>query len=97
MTDNIFVTGGAGFIGSNFCHYLKSKGLENVIILDMFTYAANPDNLQGLDYQVKGVDLAEKNFELANQVNGLALGVMSDDIIAGLMSALTIFIIRIII
>ena len=61
MTDNIFVTGGAGFIGSNFCHYLKSKGLENVIILDMFTYAANPDNLQGLDYQVKGVDLAEKN------------------------------------
>ena len=61
MTDTIFVTGGAGFIGSNFCHYLKSKGLDDVVILDMFSYAANPDNLNGLDYKVKGVDLAERN------------------------------------
>ena len=61
MTDTIFVTGGAGFIGSNFCHYLKSKGLDDVVILDMFSYAANPDNLDGLDYKVKGVDLAERN------------------------------------
>ena len=61
MTDTIFVTGGAGFIGSNFCHYLKSKGLDDVVILDMFSYAANPDNLNGLDYTVKGVDLAERN------------------------------------
>ena len=43
---NILVTGGAGFIGSNFVHYL----LENyddirVVNLDLLTYAGNLDNL----------------------------------------------------
>ena len=43
---NILVTGGAGFIGSNFIHYL----LENyddlrVVNLDLLTYAGNLDNL----------------------------------------------------
>ncbi len=42
----ILVTGGAGFIGSNFIHYWLSKYPEDQIInLDKLTYAGNLDNL----------------------------------------------------
>lgn len=46
---NILVTGGAGFIGSNFIHYVlsKKKDLE-VINLDALTYSGNLDNLKNL-------------------------------------------------
>lgn len=44
------VTGGAGFIGSNFIHYLFGKYPDcEVINLDKLTYAGNLDNLQGLE------------------------------------------------
>ncbi len=59
----IFITGAAGFIGSNFAHYLASKGFEDVVILDKLTYAGNMDNLYGLNYPVKGVDIAD-DYEL---------------------------------
>ena len=59
----IFITGAAGFIGSNFAHYLASKGYEDVVILDKLTYAGNMDNLYGLKYPVKGVDIAD-DYEL---------------------------------
>ena len=43
---NILVTGGAGFIGSNFIHYLlKNYGDIRVVNLDLLTYAGNLDNL----------------------------------------------------
>jgi len=43
------VTGGAGFIGSNFIHYwLKKYKKDEIINLDKMTYAANPKNLEGL-------------------------------------------------
>lgn len=43
---NLLVTGGAGFIGSNFLLYwLKNYPLDHVINLDKLTYAGNPDNL----------------------------------------------------
>lgn len=44
---NILVTGGAGFIGSNFVkHILERKGnRDKIIILDALTYAGNLDNL----------------------------------------------------
>jgi dTDP-glucose 4,6-dehydratase len=43
-----FVTGGAGFIGSNYVEYLFKtvKGMTGVTIYDNFTYAANPKNFQ---------------------------------------------------
>ena len=42
----ILITGGAGFIGSNFVHLLNDFGLiKNVVIVDRMTYAANLKNL----------------------------------------------------
>ena len=55
-----FITGGAGFIGSNFAHYV-SDIWDDVIILDKLTYAGDMDNLYPLNYPVKGVDLAYEN------------------------------------
>ena len=52
-----FITGGAGFIGSNFAHYI-SDIWHDVVILDKLTYAGDMDNLYPLKYPVKGVDLA---------------------------------------
>jgi len=47
---NIVVTGGAGFIGSNFVHYtLKERPNWHITVLDALTYAGNEENLRGLD------------------------------------------------
>ena len=46
---NIIVTGGAGFIGSNFVHYVVNNHPEvHVTVLDKLTYAGNRENLAGL-------------------------------------------------
>jgi dTDP-glucose 4,6-dehydratase len=47
---NIMVTGGAGFIGSNFVRYILNKYKEyNIIVLDALTYAGNKENLKDLE------------------------------------------------
>ncbi len=46
---NILITGGAGFIGSNFVHYWQEKyPSDRLIVLDALTYAGNLANLSGL-------------------------------------------------
>jgi dTDP-glucose 4,6-dehydratase len=46
----ILVTGGAGFIGSNFIHYmLKHYSHTRIINLDKLTYAGNLDNLKDIE------------------------------------------------
>lgn len=48
----ILVTGGAGFIGSNFIRYwLKSNPADSIINLDKLTYAGNLDNLKDIENQ----------------------------------------------
>ncbi len=48
---NLMVTGGCGFIGSNFIHYLfKQDDFKGRIInVDKLTYAGNPDNLKKIE------------------------------------------------
>jgi len=46
---NILITGGAGFIGSNFVHYLlKTESDYQIINLDLLTYAGSQENLKDL-------------------------------------------------
>ncbi|HQQ38420.1 MAG TPA: dTDP-glucose 4,6-dehydratase [bacterium] len=46
----LLVTGGAGFIGSNFIHYwLKNHPDDRIINLDVLSYAGNLENLRDLD------------------------------------------------
>ena len=45
----LLITGGAGFIGSNFIHYwLKHYPTDQIVNLDLLTYAGNQDSLQDL-------------------------------------------------
>ena len=46
---NILVTGGAGFIGSNFVHYmLQSYETYKIINYDALTYSGNLNNVKSL-------------------------------------------------
>lgn len=46
---NIIVTGGCGFIGSNFVrHVVEEHPGVHVTVLDKLTYAGNPENIAGL-------------------------------------------------
>lgn len=45
---NILVTGGAGFIGSNFIKLMLERGEYNLINLDALTYAGNLENLEDI-------------------------------------------------
>ena len=61
------ITGGAGFIGSNFIHYILSKYNDyQVINLDKLTYAANLDNLKDIEdnknYRFIHEDIADQEF-----------------------------------
>ena len=70
---NILVTGGAGFIGSNFVKYMLDKYPDyNITNLDKLTYAGNLENLRNIESNqnytfVKG-DICDKNI-----VNDLAM------------------------
>lgn len=48
MKRTLLVTGGAGFIGSNFVHYVVANTDASVIVLDKLTYAGNLESLRGL-------------------------------------------------
>lgn len=52
---NILVTGGAGFIGSNFVRYMLSevKEIDLLVNLDALTYAGNLENLQEIENNPK--------------------------------------------
>ena len=66
----ILVTGGAGFIGSNFVLDWLASTDEPVINLDKLTYAGNPDNLSSIEgdarHQLVKGDICDR--ELVNQL-----------------------------
>jgi len=43
---NLLVTGGAGFIGANFVHYMLAHHDYRIVVFDKLTYAGNLDNLK---------------------------------------------------
>jgi dTDP-glucose 4,6-dehydratase len=47
--NNILVTGGAGFIGSNFIKFISAHNGATIINLDLLTYAGNLENLKGIN------------------------------------------------
>jgi dTDP-glucose 4,6-dehydratase len=51
--NNILVTGGAGFIGSNFIRFLmeKSDFTGRIVNIDVLTYAGNPESLRDIEGQ----------------------------------------------
>lgn len=63
----ILVTGGAGFIGGNFVHYMVEKYPEDMIVnLDLLTYAGNLETCESVEGKdnykfVKG-DIADRKF-----------------------------------
>jgi dTDP-glucose 4,6-dehydratase len=69
MSPRLFVTGAAGFIGSNYVHHVLGSSDDSITVFDALTYAGNLDNLRGLDDDprfsfVKG-DITDRDAVLA--------------------------------
>ncbi len=64
----VLVTGGAGFIGSQFVRRLAAAG-DDVVVLDKLTYAGNRGNLDGVEHEFHQGDIAD-----ADAVAGAARG-----------------------
>ncbi len=67
MMKSILVTGGAGFIGSNFIRYMLNKYSDYKIVdLDLLTYAGRLENLEGCadnkNYAFEKDDIADAEF-----------------------------------
>jgi dTDP-glucose 4,6-dehydratase len=66
---NVLVTGGAGFIGSNFVRYwLRERPGDRVVAYDLLTYAGNRASLEDIDPQIGFVEGDIGDLELAEQV-----------------------------
>lgn len=59
--NNILITGGAGFIGSNFIELILSTRYYNIVNIDALTYAGNLENLKGLEEKYSNYKFAKAN------------------------------------
>lgn len=77
--ENLMVTGGCGFIGSNFIRYIfeETDFTGRIINVDKLTYAGNPENLHGISekfadrYIFKKTDICDADaiFSIFNDYN----------------------------
>lgn len=70
----LLVTGGAGFIGSNFVHHMAESGqAEGLVVLDKLTYAGRQENLAGLDVEFVEGDICDRELvrELVGRVDAV--------------------------
>ncbi|HLF54665.1 MAG TPA: dTDP-glucose 4,6-dehydratase [Candidatus Nanoarchaeia archaeon] len=58
----IFVTGGCGFIGSNFVRFLLDKTQHEIVNVDALTYAANPDKAKTVSHNTNDIKNARYTF-----------------------------------
>ncbi|MDR0950756.1 MAG: dTDP-glucose 4,6-dehydratase [Candidatus Ancillula sp.] len=82
----IIVTGGAGFIGSNFVHFVSREHPEiKIVVLDKLTYAGNKKNLEGANCELVVGDIANKGdvekayqklLEITNNANNEDLAIV---------------------
>ncbi len=70
----LLITGGAGFIGSNFVHYtLKNHPDHQITVVDKLTYAGNPENLANVLDKIEFItgDICDKGLmdKLVNETD----------------------------
>lgn len=54
------ITGGCGFIGSNYIRYILNKHKDcDILNIDKLTYAGNMENIEGLDIRTKVMDIGD--------------------------------------
>lgn len=69
MTNNILITGAAGFIGSNFVEYFKTKYQNyNIVVLDKLTYVGNIHNLDKIINKITFIQGDICDFELVSKI-----------------------------
>lgn len=64
LTMKLLVTGGCGFIGSNFLNLAFTKGFDSIMNIDSLTYAANQENVNSanqINYKFRNIDITNKD------------------------------------
>jgi dTDP-glucose 4,6-dehydratase len=66
---NVLVTGGAGFIGSNFTRYwVEQHPADRVVVLDLLTYAGNRANLDDVEERITFAEGDIADLDLGEQL-----------------------------
>lgn len=62
--NKVLITGGAGFIGSNYVEYVLENSEDEIIVLDKLTYAGNLKNLEAVSHKITFIkgDICDASF-----------------------------------